>query len=288
MRPRVAVCLTGEVRGINSCVPTLYKNILEPLSAGIFYCFNKHNPEKDNKISVFNNRLIKGRIYEKPDLRKTLVPDSLYSKLDEQDFYFQSNWLGTVNGCTGGVCYRHWDFKNLAFLITPYVNDYDYFIVTRTDFHYLFPIFDFSILNGQEIIKHSGFDNTDGKGMNWEFIICHRSKILEYLNSPYLFMNDPMLQNYMIQEIRQRHRNNECFQKIIAEFYEWKISEMDINSFISADSMQERTTWGEIDLEKNFGVCFKYRDMMYKAYDNYERFKVNKSWVLQDQFIKVL
>ena len=82
MRPRVAVCLTGETRGINSCVPTLYKNILEPLSAGIFYCFNKHNPEKDNKISVFNNRLIKGRIYEKPDLRKTLVPDSLYSKLD--------------------------------------------------------------------------------------------------------------------------------------------------------------------------------------------------------------
>ena len=101
-------------------------------------------------------------------------------------------------------------------------------------------------------------------------------------------MNDPMLQNYMIQEIRQRHRNNECFQKIIAEFYEWKISEMDINCFISADSMQERTTWGEIDLEKDFGVCFKYRDMMYKAYDNCERFKVNKAWISQDQFIKVL
>lgn len=287
MRPRVAVCLTGELRATNSCIPTLYKNLLEPLSAGIFYCFNKHNPEKDQKVNVFNDRLIKGRIYEKPDLRKTLVPDSLYNKFDQQDFYFQSNWVGTVNGCTGGVCYRHWDFKNLAFMVAPYVDDFDYFIVTRTDFHYLFPIFDFSILNGQKIIKHSGFDNTENLGMNWEFIICHKTKILEYLNSPFLFMNDESLQDHMIKEIRKRHRNNECFQKIICEFYGWNVTEMDINCFISADSTEERTTWGEIELEKDFGVCFKYRDMMLKAYENYSNYKQNKTWKIEENKIKI-
>lgn len=285
MRPRVAVCLAGELRAVNSCVPTLYKNLLEPLDAKIFYCFNKHNLEKDQKVNIFNDRLINGRIYEKPDLRKTLVPDSLYNKLDKVDFYPHSNWVGTVNGCAGGVCYRHLDFKNLAFMVAPHVDDFDYFIVTRTDFHYLFPIFDFSILNGQEIIKHSGFDNFENSGMNCEFIICHKTKILEYLNSPFLFMNDESLQDYMISKIRKRFRNAESFQKIICEFYGWNVTEMEINSFLSADSEKERTTWGTVEKEENFEFCYKYRDMMLKAYENYSKYKENKIWKLENNKI---
>ena len=287
MRPRVAVCLTGELRAINSCVPTLYKNILEPLSAGIFYCFNKHNPEKDDKVNIFNNRLIKGRIYDKPNLRTTLVPDSLYNKLDEQDFYFQSNWLGTVNGCAGGVCYRHWDFKNLAFIIAPYVNDFDYFIITRTDFFYLFPIFDFSILKDQEVIKHKGFDNYSHTGMNWEFIICKSSKVLEFLNSPFLFMNDESLQDLMIKEIRQRFRNNESFQRIISEYYKWNVSEMEINGFLSADSMKESTTWGEIQYSESNKNYFKYPGMVQDAYSNLDKINSGLKWKIDGKEINI-
>ena len=69
MKSRVAVCLAGELRGVNSCLPTLFKHVLEPLKAGVFYCFNKHSEYNDQKVNIFNNRLVSGRIYDKTNLK---------------------------------------------------------------------------------------------------------------------------------------------------------------------------------------------------------------------------
>jgi hypothetical protein len=90
MRPRVAVCLVGEPRGINACIDSLYENIIEPLNASIFYSFNRATPEDESKIKLINKKLIFGELKEKVDLRKELVPDSLYAKFDDIDFYPQS------------------------------------------------------------------------------------------------------------------------------------------------------------------------------------------------------
>jgi len=287
MRPRVAVCLVGEPRGINTCVDSLYENIIEPLNASIFYSFNRATPEDESKIKLINKKLIFGELKEKVDLRKELVPDSLYSKFDEIDFYPLSNWIGTINKQMGGVCYRHVDFKRMAGIISSYLDEFDYFIITRSDFKYLFPIFDFSILKDQEIIKHKGFDNYSHTGMNWEFIICKSNKVLEFLNSPFLFMNDESLQDLMIKEIRQRPRNNESFQRIISEYYKWNVSEMEINGFLSADSMEESTTWGEVRYSEINKTYFKYSGMVQDAYSSFEKVNSGLKWQIDRKEINI-
>ncbi len=285
MPPRVAFCLVGEPRGISACVDSLYENIIEPLDASIFYSFNRATPEDESKIKLINKKVIFGELKEKCDLRKELVPDSLYLKFDEIDFDRFSNWIGTINKQKGGVCYRHVDFKKMAGIISPYLDQFDYFIITRSDFKYLFPIFDFSILKDQEIIKHKGFDHNCYTGMNWEFIICKSNKVLEFLNSPFLFMNDESLQDLMIKEIRQRPRNNESFQRIISEYYKWNVSEMEINGFLSADSIEENTTWGKVQYSEINKSYFKYPEMMQDAYFNFENINSGLKWLIDGKTI---
>lgn len=287
MKLKVAICLVGEPRGIKSCFSSLFENLIEPLNADVFYSFNRATIEDDEKIKLINKNLIFGELKEKADLTKTIVPESLISKLIEEDFSPTTNWVGTVNGYRGGICYRHLDFKRMAEILSDKINNYDYFIITRSDFFYLFPIFDFSILKSEDIIKHKGFDNNEDTGMNWEFIICSKNKVLEFLNSPFIFMNDEKLQDLVIKEIAPRPRNNESFQKIISDFYNWRVSEMEINGFISADSYSESTTWGKIDQCADTGRFFKYREMYYKALSNYEKYKISKIWSKIDNKISI-
>jgi hypothetical protein len=287
MKPRVAVCLVGEPRGIKTCIESFYENIVNPLNAGIFYSFNRATPEDEEKIQLINKKVIIGEIKEKCNLRKELVPDSLYNKFDEMDFYFQSNWVGTVNGLDGGVCYRHVDFKRMGQIISDYLSAFDYFIITRSDFRYLFPIFDFSILKDVDIVKHKGSDHFSNTGMNWEFIVCHKSKVLEYLNSPYVFMNDESLQDFFLPILRERPRNNESFQRIISDYYGWRVLEMDINGFLSADNDLERTTWGHVQYDQDKKVHFKYPEMMDDAYSNFTKISSGLKWKLENKEIKI-
>lgn len=287
-KPRVAICLTGEPRGIESCFDSLLKNVIEPLSASVFYSFNRATQEDEKKIKVIDKYAEFGELKEKCDLRKTLCPDSLFNKLEPVDFTGQSNWVGTINSQRGGVCYRHWDFKKISEIIKDKILNFDYFIITRTDFRYLFPIFDFSILKDQEIVKHKGFDNYSHTGMNWEFIIASQSKVLEFLESPFRFMNQEELQDIIIDKIKNRPRNNESFQRIIAEFYEWKITEMDINSFISADSVSEKTTWGTIHKCSQSGYHYKYSEMFFTALENCSKYNQSKKWIKDDSTIKIV
>lgn len=287
-KPRVALCLVGEPRGIESCFISLVKNIIEPLDASVFYSFNRATDQDEEKIKVIDKYAEFGELKEKRDLRKTLCPDSLFEKLIEEDFLPLSNWVGTINFQRGGVCYRHWDFKKISEIIKDKILNFDYFIITRTDFRYLFPIFDFSILKDQEIVKHKGFDNYSHTGMNWEFIIVSQSKVLEFLESPFRFMNQEELQDIIIDKIKNRPRNNESFQRIIAEFYEWKITEMEINSFISADSFNERTTWGEISKCSESGYYYKYSEMFLTAQDNFYKYNQSKKWIKDDSTIKIV
>lgn len=287
MKLRVAVCFVGEPRGIKTCIDSLYENIVEPLDASLFYSFNRATSEDESKISAINKKVIFGELKEKCNLRKELVPDSLYNKFDEMDFYFQSNWVGAVNGLDGGVCYRHVDFKRMGQIISDYLSVFDYFIITRSDFRYLFPIFDFSILKDVDIVKHKGADHFANTGMNWEFIVCHRNKVLEYLNSPYIFMNDENLQDYFLPILRERPRNNESFQRIISDYYKWNVYEMDINGFLSADDHSEKTTWGHVQYDQDKKVHFKYREMLNDAYTNLGKIKSSLKWRLANKEIKI-
>ena len=119
------------------------------------------------------------------------------------------------------------------------------------------------------------------------FIICPASKVLQYLNSPFLFMNDEGLQDIILDRISSRPRNNESFQRIIAEFYEWQVVEMDINGFISADSLNEKTTWGEITKCNESGLFYKYRAMYENALSNFEAYNKTALWVKVGNQIKI-
>ena len=67
MRPRVAVCLVGEPRGIKRCFPSLFKNVIDPLNASVFFSFNRAFNDDEEKIKLINKNLIFGELKEKTD-----------------------------------------------------------------------------------------------------------------------------------------------------------------------------------------------------------------------------
>ena len=100
-------------------------------------------------------------------------------------------------------------------------------------------------------------------------------------------MNDESLQDLMIKEIRQRFRNNESFQRIISEYYKWNVSEMEINGFLSADSMKESTTWGEIQYSESNKNYFKYPGMVQDAYSNLDKINSGLKWKIDGKEINI-
>jgi hypothetical protein len=100
-------------------------------------------------------------------------------------------------------------------------------------------------------------------------------------------MNDESLQDLMIKEIRQRPRNNESFQRIISEYYKWNVSEMEINGFLSADSMEESTTWGEVQYSEINKSYFKYPEMVQDAYSSFEKINSGLKWRIDKKEINI-
>jgi hypothetical protein len=263
MKKKYAVCMWGQLRSVNEIIVNLYKNLLEPLEADFFVMVQKTGTDIDKNIDLLKteNKIM----YESPDVTKIfinynkLLKNNNYIKISSLNIYY--NWYEI--GKTFGDIFE----KN-----------YEYIILTRSDFLHLFPYPDISSLYDKEDLRYWCYDGHEFNGINCT-LICIPSKFIKsFLFSCYTYLQNS---NNITRLNSISHKLNvEFFTKIIFDDNNWKIGKIEPNSFITASNMNEITTWAKIKYSKVYKVFYKYEDQLKRAFTSLRKYKNNKRWQL--------
>ena len=259
---RYAVCMWGQLRSINEIIENLYKNLLEPLEADFFVMVQTTGTDIDKNMDLLKteNKIM----YESPDVTKIFTN---YSELLKKNNYINIPYLNA---------YYNW-YKICETFGDIFEQNYEYTIITRSDFLHLIPYPDISSLYDKKDLFWC-YDGHEWSGINAS-IICIPSKYVKsYLFSYYNYLQDPNNIN-RLNSISHK-LNAEYFLKIIFDDNNWKIGKIEPNSFISASNFNEITTWGKVKYSESHKVFYKYVDQLNRAFTSLRKYKHNKRWKL--------
>jgi len=290
---KIALCLTGTLRAPNTCLPTLYEHIIKPWDTDVIVCVNKcysDDTARVDKLRKLGANIIVEDIREQPN-PATAFPESFYNKIithskkkieQDKNIYTASyNYLGPLVGNAANLHIRL-NWYKLSNIIEKYITNYDYFIVTRPDHLYLFPIFDKLFLTKKDTVynysDHSFSFGTHG-GVNGDFVIVHNTLILDWLRKSIEYLSNDDLQNDLINELnKSSHWHSEAFTAIIAKLCNWNFNHIDINSFTSADSQDELSSTASIKYDNNTNYYYKYDTNYLPAINNLYRWNNGCRW----------
>lgn len=287
---KTAICLFGELRGIKTCIPTLYENIINKWDSDLFLCFNMYKFSEYEQIKEINKNVIVSNIYEKEDVYK-IFPNSFYEKYVpylENVLKNSNKWgcniIGPILGSHSNLLIRL-NWYNLSKILIDYVDKYDYFLITRPEHLYKFPIFDLSFLDKNYIIKY----NVHNFGcFNADFLIIPNHQVIDWLTSGYDFFTKDDLQDYMIEELKKLSPHShisECFTDIIVRYKKYKIKEMSINSFVSSDTINSSRSDIPFKWCDKRNVIWKHEEQFNETYKNLELWNNGHRWKCAENII---
>jgi len=297
---RVAVCLWGTMRSPNSCLHTLYKNIIEPWQTDVIVCVNecyshpdKSDSERVDMLRQFGANIVEQDIRKQPDLN-TFFPKSFYDKfipmaqerLKQHGNPCWVNFVGPLVGTHAALHIRvNWYKLSNILRDKNYVDKYDYFLITRPDHLYMFPMFDKSFLNEDEIVH---YDEHGFGGVNSDFVIVSKKNVLDWLNKMSVqYFCDETLQDILIDQMKHMSLwiSEEC-TALITRLNPWKLKPMSINSFIACDSPKEMSSWNGVVFDGEH--YFKYHSNRDHCKHNYGLWKDNYRWTNTVDKIKLV
>lgn len=241
MNSRIAVCLINSPRNIKECLPTLYKYIIEPWNADVFGVFTVGEHDDDmERISTIN--AIKKDFYKLVDFEKELPPifwkthykfASCYSDLR----FSQSgtnNYLSPIynapKGRSHGSMASIFSLYKLYQMMLDIIDDYDFFLVTRTDYCFLFPIFDVNILHqNQDYVL--AYNLNEWGGVNSQFLIMNKLNFIKWTNQIKYFIEEEHI-NQLLNKMGVPLNAEGC-SKYIAQLLGLKIKKIDSLSYIT-------------------------------------------------------
>jgi hypothetical protein len=254
----------GQLRAVETIIEQLYKNLLEPLEADLFVMAQKTGTDIDNNINLFKteNKII----YESPDVTKQFIN---YDKLLKKNNYINIPYLNV---------YDNW-YKISETFSDIFEQNYEYIILTRSDFLHLFPFPDIINLYEKEEQLFWCYDGHEWGGVNTTLVCVPSKYIKEYLCSPYNYLQDS--KNVERFNNTSQNLNTELFFKIMFDDKNWKIGKIQPNAFISASNRSEITTWAAVKYSELHKVFYKYDDQLNRAFNSLENYKNNNKWSLQ-------
>tara|TARA_R110000868_G_scaffold257971_4_gene515230 strand:- start:216 stop:1121 length:906 start_codon:yes stop_codon:yes gene_type:complete len=299
---KIALCLYGTMRSPNVCLPTLYSNVINVWNTDVIVCINKcyNHPDKSDgdRIDIlkrFGTNVVEQNIETQPDLN-TVFPKSFYDKilhLAEQKLKEHNNphWVNFIGPLMGyhGALYIRYNWYRLGVLIKEkYIDKYDYFIITRPDQLYMFPMFDQSFLNEDEIVYYDQHGFSSDGGINTDFVIISRKLVLNWLSRMSIdYFCDEQLQDVLLNELQTIHPwISEACSRLIIRINGWTMKPMCINSFIACDSPNELSSWNKIMFDGEH--YFKYYCDRDPCKHNYGLWKDNYRWINTSEKIKLV
>jgi hypothetical protein len=263
IKKKYAVCMYGELRSINTVINNFYDNFINQLNADFYLMVQKTNEEEmDNTINMFEKNVIDKELYNKPENIRGLFNN--YEKLIQYENYIIDPCLQIYyNFCK--IFKKHGD---------NFEKNYDYIIITRSDYLHLFPFPDILQINNNKNIIWC-YDGHEWGGINGTFLCIPSIFIKEFLSSFFIYLND----SENINRFNNISLNAEKFCKIVFDDKKYKIGKIQNNAFITADSVNTKTTWSTITYSDDYKVHYKYKQQFDNAFDALKQYNFNKKWV---------
>lgn len=263
MQKKYAVCMWGQLRSIDTIIENLYKNVLEPLDADFFVMAQNTGKSIDKNIDLFKTE--HKIMYESPDVTKIFIN---YNNLLKNNNYINISHLN--------VYYNFYKIGNTFGDI--FEQNYNYIILTRSDFLHLFSFPDISSLYHNEELLYWCYDGHEWGGINATLICVPSKYIKSFLFSFYTYLQDS--NNITRFNNISNNLNVELFTKIIFDDNNWKIGKIEPNAFITASNSNEITTWAQVKYSNFYKVFYKYDDQLERAFTCLTKYKNNKRWQL--------
>ena len=273
-----ALCMYGQPRAVKSCIGKLYENLVDVLDADLYIVLQKTYTDIDNDIDLFDKKVVNKIVYDPPKDIESMYPN--YEK------------LLISNECDNYICkaslqvYYNWCKINEMFGDILEKN-YRYIIVTRSDFYHLFPFP--NILHFDKTDETFWTYDTNSYGGINATLTCVPSKYIKnYLTVFKSFLDDsnniepmnniPFCKVVGLECVRL---NTERYTQLIFDTNKWNNGKLRTNSFLSASSLQEITTWGSISYDSVHNLYYKYHEQYMNALSGVKKYNESKKWTYQ-------
>lgn len=261
---KFAYIICFELRAIKKTISYLEEFIINPYNADVILCCQKKFENDEERINLIKNIRIK-KLYEKEN------PKIFYGKNYIMKLRDSGNWNNYSNNQIYINLRKVWE------CIKDIYTEYDYFIFTRTDSQILFPFPDKELFECAEPGIYT-FDANYCKqwGGYATGVFVHKNFIEAYLNKYYnvIMKNNFIELNKINVGLNQENFANFAMQKAGLS---WKYIK-NINSFFTAETLDDYTTWSKPQIINEYDVICKYPDQCYEAFNNYKLWLNGKRW----------
>lgn len=259
-KKKYAVCVWGQLRGVQSTIDSFNKNLCIPLNADLFIFGQKTNTNTDLNLELYQNNIIVKELYENPENIKELYifecdHDKNYNFCDERHLKIYYNWYK--------ISQKFGDILQ---------NNYEYIILTRSDFLHLFPFPDVLSISQRKDVFWC-YDGHEWGGVNATLICVPSIYIKEYLSIFYNYINNP---ENKAQDLI--FKNVEEYLKIVFDYKKWIIGKMNNTSLITADNENEITNTHKPGYNAEHNIYYKYDDQLNNSYKSLDIYNNGGKW----------
>ena len=121
---KFAFLVMCELRGVKSTIENLYAKLIKLYNADVFICVQKALPDDEERMQLFHDNVVYREFYDKPD------PATYFGSENNLDVNIPSN---TNNWNIHSNLQIYINYHKMAKVIENVYEQYDYFIITRTD-----------------------------------------------------------------------------------------------------------------------------------------------------------
>jgi hypothetical protein len=269
-KKRYAICIWGELRAIQSCIESFYKHAVNPLDADIFILCQSTFKGDSELIAKFHSHVKHAECYTRDNPVEVFKPHMRVNILDYTGWRF--NW------CANSNMQQYLNFKRISELYGTALSSYEYVIMTRSDFKYVFDLPDISSLTPQKTFWcYAG--HAYG-GINYTLIYVPGTLIQQYLVGVYDFICHPNGQIYIktLCDKTDITYNAERLMFDVFRLHKWTHSTFSMNAYLTADTLGDRTTWGAIKYSEKYKTLYKYDEQLDETYAQLEHWNAGKRW----------
>ena len=251
-------------------IDKIYKYIVDYYDADIFICVQE-TPDVEEKIKLFNRKVKKIKIIKKTDNAKIN--------------YFQNKKLdthGAGNFKTNSILNFYINLIEMGEFIKEDIENYDYFILLRTDIDILFefppkkffkkiPPTNYTF-DAKYSRKYGGF------GLS---IFTHQNYIYQILTCyKNVLQNNKLIKKYY-KEKNFRVPNQETFSNYCLKVHDLKINDIkNLNFYFTADDFNTLSPRTTIFYSKKYKTYYKYERQLQESQSNYNLVKNKFVWKL--------
>jgi hypothetical protein len=269
MSKKFAFLLMYEVRTLIN-IEKIYQYVIDYYNADVIICCQELH-DTNEKLEL---------------LKKNQVFKKVYKHINPTEYYNNNfNHTGHLSNWNNNCClqiYINWN--EMASVLEQYKNDYDYFILLRSDINIAFPF-----------PKKELFENiTDGIytfdanyariwGNYSTGVFVHKNFIIDYLNCTKKVLQDNNLINRFLLEYTKysSHKNQESFKLYCMAFSNLTFKFINnINIYFVTESMDTKSTWSIPTLIDNEFV--KYPEQYNEVKDNLQLWNSGYVWVYEN------